>query len=182
MQYKHSISYSSRSLTNAEKNYAQIERELLAIVYACEKFNQFLYGQPIFIKSDHKPLEAIIRKPISSTPPKVQRVLVRLMKYDVRIEFVPGNFFHIAYTLSRAYSPLISETTDLAEEAVLMIHTLYSNLSATPHKLKEIKEETDKDESFQLVKKHHKRMVNKQTKDTDENYKKIGTLEANSIS
>ena len=35
-----------------------------------------------------------------------------------------------------------------------MIHTLYPNLSATPDKLKEIKEETDKDESLQLVKKH----------------------------
>ena len=152
MKNKHPISYSSRSLTNAEKNYVQVENELL--VYTCKKLNQFVYGQPIFSKSDHKPLEAIIRKPISSIPPRVQRFLVRLMKYDVQIEFVPGKFLHIADTLSRAHSPLISETTDLDEEAVLMIHTLYSNLSATPDKLKKIKEETDKDEYPKLVKKH----------------------------
>ena len=152
MKNKHPISYSSRNLTNAEKNYAQIENELL--VYACKKFNQFVYGQPIFSKSDHKLLEAIIRKPISSIPPRVQGFSVRLMKYDVQIEFVPGKFLHIADTLSRAHSPLISETTDLDEEVVLMIHPLYSNLSATPDKLKEIKEETDKDESAKMVKKH----------------------------
>ena len=60
------------------------------------------------------------------------------MIYDVRIEFVPGKFVHIADTLSRAYSALISETIDLDEEAVLIIHTQYSNLSATSDKLKEI--------------------------------------------
>ena len=112
MQNKHPISYSFRSLTYAEKNYAQIEKELLAIVYECKKFNQFVCGQPIFVKSDHKPLEAIIRKSISSTPPTVQRFLVRLMKYYMQTEFVPGKFLHIADTLSRAHSPLISETTD----------------------------------------------------------------------
>ena len=69
IQNKHPISYSSRNLTNGEKDYAQIEKEILAIVYACEKINQFVYGQPIFIKSDHKPLEAITNKPISSTRP-----------------------------------------------------------------------------------------------------------------
>ena len=64
------------------------------------------------------------------------------------IAFVPGKFLHTADTLSRAHSPLISETTDLDKEAVFMIHTRYSNLSATPDKLKEIKGETDKDESL----------------------------------
>ena len=70
-------------------------------------FYVLFYGQPIFIKSDHKLVEAIIRKPISSTPARVQRFLVRLMKYDVRIEFVLGKFLHIADTLSRAHSLLI---------------------------------------------------------------------------
>ena len=74
------------------------------------------------------------------------------MKYDVRIEFLPGKFLHIADTLSRAHSPLISETTDLDEGVVLMIHKLCSNLSVTPDKTKEIKEETDKDEYLQLLK------------------------------
>ena len=53
MQNKHLISYSSWSLTNAEKNYAQIQKELLALAYASEKLNQFIYGQTVLTKSDH---------------------------------------------------------------------------------------------------------------------------------
>ena len=53
MQNKYLISYSSRILTNAENNYAQVEKVFLAIVYTCKKFNQFIYGQPILIKSDY---------------------------------------------------------------------------------------------------------------------------------
>ena len=60
------------------------------------------------------------------------------MIYDVGMELVPGKFLHIADTLFRAYSALISETTDLDQEAVLIIHTQYSNLCATSDKLKEI--------------------------------------------
>ena len=70
----------------------------------------------------------------------------------MQIEFFPGKFLHITDTLSRACSLFISETTDLDEEALFLIHTLYSNLSATPDKWKEIQEETDKDRSLQLVK------------------------------
>ena len=83
MQNKHALSYSCSSLTNTEKNFAQIEKELLAIVHACKKFNQFAYGQPTFVKSYHKPVESIIGKCISPTPLRVQRFLVRLLKYDV---------------------------------------------------------------------------------------------------
>lgn len=94
------------------------------------------------------------------------------MKYDMQIEFFPVKFPHITDTLSRACSLFISEATDLDEEAVFLIHTLYSNLSATPDKRKEIQEETDKDRSLQLII-CHKWMVNKQTKDINKNYKTL---------
>lgn len=63
--------YASRSLTSAEQNYVQIEKELLAIVFACERFHQFVYGNDIDVQSDHNPLEAIMTKPLSQTPPIV---------------------------------------------------------------------------------------------------------------
>ena len=52
------VCYASRSLTSAEKNYAQIEKELLAIVYGCTKFDQYVYGKKVNVHTDHKSLEA----------------------------------------------------------------------------------------------------------------------------
>ena len=50
------VAYSSRSLKDCEKNYAQIEKELLAIVFACSKFDIYIYGQVLTVHSDHSPL------------------------------------------------------------------------------------------------------------------------------
>jgi hypothetical protein len=55
---------SSRALTATEDSYAQIKKELLAIVYACENFNQYILGKSdVVVKADHKPLETIFKKP-----------------------------------------------------------------------------------------------------------------------
>lgn len=59
------VCYASRALTDTEKRYAQIEKELLAIVFAAKRFHQYVYGRPVTVKSDHKPLEVIVRKPLS---------------------------------------------------------------------------------------------------------------------
>ena len=61
--------YASRALTASERNYAQIEKELLTIVFACEKFGQYVYGrEKVHVQSDHKPLEVIFRKPLVTAP------------------------------------------------------------------------------------------------------------------
>ena len=59
MQEGRLVSYASRSLTSAEKHYVQIEKELLAIVYGCTKFHQFVYGKRARVQTDHKLLEVL---------------------------------------------------------------------------------------------------------------------------
>ena len=52
-------------MTSAEQNYTQIEKELLAIVFGCERFNMYTYGADIDVITDHKPLESIFKKTLA---------------------------------------------------------------------------------------------------------------------
>ena len=69
------VAYASHSMTCAETRYAQIEKELLAVVFSLEKFHQYIYGTHVNIESDHKPLEIITRKQLCQAPPRLQRAL-----------------------------------------------------------------------------------------------------------
>ena len=114
LQEGHPVIYASRSLTSAEQNYAQIEKELLAIVFACERFHQSVYGNDIDVQSDHKPLEAIMTKSLSQTPPRIQRLLIRLQKYYLAVHFVLRKLMFIADTLPRAY---LNEAVEQAQKS-----------------------------------------------------------------
>ena len=107
------MAYSSRVITQTEENYAQVEKELLAIVYACEKFDQYIFGRSnVIVQSDHKPLETIFKKPIHSSPNCLQRMHLRLQNYDIQVEYQKGETLFLADTLSRAYleNELVSQT------------------------------------------------------------------------
>ena len=153
IQEGHPVVYASRSLTVAEQHYAQIEKELLAIVFACERFNQFIYGKQVTVESDHKPLEAIITKPLSQAPPRIQCLLIRLQKYQPMVQYVPGKFLFIADTLSRAYLPAKGEQQELNEDIEVMVHSMVTEIPASPEKIEELKKETAKDGSVITAKK-----------------------------
>ena len=80
LQDEHSIAYASRSLIPAEEHYSQIKKELLAEVFGCERFNHYVYGRPVEVNSDHKPLVPITKKPLVKSLPRLQRLLLRLQK------------------------------------------------------------------------------------------------------
>ena len=138
------IQYASRSLTPAETRYAQIEKELLAVVFGCNRFYQYIYGKQIVVESDHQPLQAISKKPLDKSPIRLQRMLLNLQSYDIEIKYRPGKELYLADTLSRAHLPnskFEEETLELDFQAISMISTLL----VSDDKLKEIKEETRKD-------------------------------------
>jgi len=75
LQNDQPVAYISRALTDAESRYAQIEKELLAILFAAEKFEHYIYGRHTVVHSDHRPLQSIFVKPISQTTAWLQRML-----------------------------------------------------------------------------------------------------------
>jgi hypothetical protein len=98
------VFFTSRAMTQTEQRYAQIEKEMLAIVHSCMKFEQFIYGRDkITVESDHKPLEVIFKKPIADSPKRLQRMLLYLQKFSLSVTYKKGSELYIADTLSRAF-------------------------------------------------------------------------------
>ena len=100
------IAFASKSLTDADTRYANIERELLAIVFACQCFSIYLLGRSFVAESDHKPLEMIAMKNLANAPPRLQRMLLELQRYDVTIKYRPGKEMQLANALSQGCQPL----------------------------------------------------------------------------
>ena len=66
------VIYASRSLTDTESRYAQIEKEALATTWACERFSDYILGKHIEIETDHKPLVPLLNsKNLDTLPPRV---------------------------------------------------------------------------------------------------------------
>lgn len=104
------VAYGSKALTPTEQGYGQIEKELYAVLFACDRFYAYIYGRDdITIETDHKPLITIIKKPIADAPPRLQRMLLRLQRFTFKLVYKPGKKLFIADTLSRAY---ITESTE----------------------------------------------------------------------
>ncbi|KAL5488848.1 hypothetical protein EMCRGX_G017861 [Ephydatia muelleri] len=144
LQQERPVAYISRALSDTEQRYAQIEKELLAVVFAFEKFNQYVYGRTVSVQSDHKPLESILKKPLHHAPPRLQRMLLRLQKYDFILSYKPGKEMYIADTLSRAYT---TDTTvgEMETELAEAVHLVVSNVPASSKRMREIREATAKD-------------------------------------
>uniref|UniRef100_A0A803KB09 Gypsy retrotransposon integrase-like protein 1 n=1 Tax=Xenopus tropicalis TaxID=8364 RepID=A0A803KB09_XENTR len=154
MQERKPIVYVSRALSRAEQNYAQIEKELLAIVFATKKFHQYIYGANVKVQSDHKPLQAILSRPIGQAPARLQRMLLQLQKYDISVSYTPGKLMAIADTLSRAVD---IKSTDNGEELFdeKVVYAMQSTEALSPKLLQMLKVETQKDDTLQAVKDMH---------------------------
>lgn len=87
---EHPIAFASRTLSNSEKNYAQIEREALSLIYGVKKFHKYLYGRKFELVTDHKPLTAILnpKSPIPTlAAARMQRWALLLSAYNYSIVY-----------------------------------------------------------------------------------------------
>ncbi len=95
------VAFASKSLTDAEKRYACIERKLLAIVFGIQRFHVYLFGRYFRVITDHKPLVMILQKPISKASPSLQCMMLKRRGYQFDIEYRPGSEMIFADTFSR---------------------------------------------------------------------------------
>ena len=79
------VMYISRTLTETEQRYSNIEHELLAVVFALERLDHYTAGYRVKVETDHQPLTSIWKKPIWSTSARIRRLLLRLLQYDIDI-------------------------------------------------------------------------------------------------
>lgn len=143
-QNNHPVAFASRSLTPTEQKYAQIEKEMLAIVFAVEKFSTFIYGhKDVVIWSDHKPLETIFKRDLQSIPVRLQRMMMKIWKYSVKVKYVPGRELYIADTLSRAY--LTGNAGIVEPEFDFTVHALVCRLVGTEDRKIKLQEGTKTD-------------------------------------
>ena len=140
------VAFASRTLTEAEKRYAQVEKECLASVWACEKFDRYLRGLDSFkVLTDHKPLVPMINTmDLDKAPLRCQRLLMRLLKYSIKAEYVPGKDMVVPDVLSR--SPRMNQDKpDLSDEVDAYVAGIEASWPASKDKLCQIRDATHKD-------------------------------------
>ena len=148
------IAYISRSLSDTEQRYAQVEKEALAITWACERLSQYLIGLQFTAETDHKPLLALLgTKALDDLPPRVLRFRLRLLRFTYKMVYVPGKALITADALSRApiKRPLSEEEQCLEGEVQVSINAIRDSLPASQTKLQQIAEEQQRDHICQQI-------------------------------
>jgi hypothetical protein len=88
---KHIVLYDSRSLTYVESSYSQVDKEALAVVWACEKLHLYLYGCEFDIITDNKAVELIFSNPTSKPKARIERWCLRMLPYKFVVRHKPGD-------------------------------------------------------------------------------------------
>ncbi len=147
------VAYCSRRLTEAETRYAQIEKECLAGVWACEKFDKYLCDLDKFkLETDHKPLVPLVNnRSLDNVPLRCQRLLMRLMRYKTVAEYVPGKTLVIADALSRSPQAYTKEVTDTHCDVACHAAAVMEGIPASPTKMDCLRKATSTDCELQTV-------------------------------
>ena len=95
----HVIYYASKTLSDAQLNYTTTEKELLAVVFALEKFRSYLLGSKVLVYSDHAALKHLLSK--KNTKPRLIRWILLLQEFDLKIRDKKGSENVVADHISR---------------------------------------------------------------------------------
>ena len=111
----------------------------MAVLFACEKLHTYTFGRKTTVDTDRKPLQSILLKPISLAPARLQRMLLRLSKYDIQVVYVGSKSVLLADTLSR----LVEQGS--AREIPGLDVSIAQVLKMEPTRLESLQEDTKAD-------------------------------------
>ena len=138
------VAFASRSLSTAEKKYAHLDKEGLAIIFGVKKFHGYLFGRRFEIRSDHKPLQYLFDN-TKAVPQlasaRLQRWALILSAYNYTISYKPGAQHANADSLSRLPLPESPVKTSPPADIILLMDTL----QASPVTAQHIRKWTDRD-------------------------------------
>lgn len=143
------VSYASRNLTEVERRYAQTEKEALALVWACERLNLYVYGREFELETDHKPLECIFSR-TSKPSARIERWVLRLQCHNYRVVYRPGKT-NIADALSRLNQANPKDPSSEKEDMVRFVAKESTPVSLTP---REIERESENDPELVTVRQY----------------------------
>ena len=140
------VAYASRVLSPSERNWAQIEKECLSIVFGLERFDQYTCGRHVTVENDHKPLETLLQKPLSQSPKRIQAMRISINHYSPDMIYKPGQSMVLPDALSRAYPELTSNGESYGNFDRVNSLTC---LPVTDGRINEIRQATESDKSLQ---------------------------------
>jgi hypothetical protein len=115
------------------------------MLYGLERFDQYTYGRKVIVQNNHKPLAAILSKPLSRAPKRLQDIMMKLFRYDIEFRFVKGVNLIVADALSRAFVCY----DNCEQRPRIMNVNAFDNLPDA--RLLEVKNATEKDANLQFV-------------------------------
>ena len=146
------VAYASRSLASAEKNYSQLDKEALAIIFGVKRFHQYIYGRTFQLVSDHKPLMSILDAqrgiPVMASA-RLQRWALMLAAYDYSIVYRPGSKLANADCLSRLPIPQSVPTPPVPGDRIMLLE----KMDEFPVNVSQIRTWTNKDPLLSRVRK-----------------------------
>ena len=95
------MTFISQALTETQKHYSNIERELLAVVIVIEHLHHYVFGHHFTVHTDHAPLVNLFQKCLNDTSPHLQHLLLRLSQYEMNVNYVTSKHVPVADCLSR---------------------------------------------------------------------------------
>ena len=111
-------------------------------MHAWDRFDQFVIGREITVETDHKPLEMILRKPLFAAPKRLQRMVMQLQKYNLKVVYKRGTELYIADTLSRSYLSAPNQVDEEEQEFIRAVENvnMTKHLSISPERLQELQD------------------------------------------